>query len=369
MNFYTACSLAYDVLLSKGLVDGLAFPIPDVEPEPISLEENETIFPAEFTDRQSTPLSADQERLERFTSFTSPEKDSFKLLHGITENLKSNKLLEIIEKREDWFKIRAAYDCGNNNIGTLVAILYKTPTDHHIVEFKRTSGDTIYFITVCNSVFPILKLNGLIDGLAFPIPVVEPVIIDKKIPLLFPVETTKEHPEPLPAEQSHVDELKSKKPVSFYIPEPNCEILMSYITDAFKGLTVEGGPTLAEFRERWCKIYAAYTDNDGVIGTLYVSVYTHNGGHIVKFNQISGQVIPFDCVYWSVRQIIMNKYVVGDLASSVPVVDSVYLIPTDKSPQHVEDITETVDEEFGEICLSDICRPPKDSSHDDHLWR
>ena len=268
-----------------------------------------SLFPAEFTDKQTAPLCASQYRLERFTSFTSSETDSVKLLNDIASGLR-NAILTLssvsedlvkdpVEIRGDWFKVRAAYELLDEK-GTLVVTLYTSPSfTGHLVEFKRTSGGTEQFNTVCWAVYSYLSSKEIISGFAFPLP---KIIQDPSEvylgPPLFPVED-KEPPFTPPDASTLVG---FDRFFAFVCCQESDSIqFLKRISEILRNMTIpsESGQeeaVLVELRELWHKIYFAYAGALDEFGTLCINMYMAtplSPGYILGFRHLTGSEDQF----------------------------------------------------------------------------
>ena len=272
---------------------------------------NITLFSSEFTDKQTVPLAEEEYRLEAFTSFSSNVLDAQSLLTAIerilrTINLKDSHKVVIlnVESRPGWFKVRVAYEDEYNNVGTLVVTLYTAtpPTIGHIVEFKRTSGDTIPFNFICWATYDVLAMDRVINPLELKPFVLEP--IDDDIVPLFPSEITDRQSKPLAAEKYRLEAF-----TSYSSDVLDAEFLLNDIRQVLQDESY-----LAEKRSDWFKIHAAYDNGNDKMGTFVITLYTATPpaiGHIVEFKRTSGDAILFITVCKKVCDILLLNGIIN----------------------------------------------------------
>lgn len=271
-----------------------------------------SLFPAEFTDKQTAPLCAydqyriKQYRLERFTSFTSSETDSVKLLNDIAQGLCDAMLTlkfgskDSVEIRGNWFKVRAAYKNSEED-GTLVVTLYTSFSfTGHLVEFKRTSGGTEQFNTVCWAVYSYLSSKEIISGFAFPLPKIiqDPSEVYLEPPL-FPIEKNETPP------STPLDASALVGPDRFFAficcQESDPVRFLKRISEILRNMTIpsESGQeeaVLVELRKLWHKIYFAYAGALDEFGTLCINMYMAtplSPGYILGFRHLTGSEDQF----------------------------------------------------------------------------
>lgn len=289
-----------------------------------------SLFPSEFTDKQTAPLCASQYRLEKFTSFTSSETDPVKLLNEIASGLR-NAILTLssisedpvkdpVEIRGDWFKVRAAYELLDEK-GTLVVTLY-TPFPSstftgHLVEFKRTSGGTEQFNTICWAVYSYLSSKEIISGFAFPLP---KIIQDPSEvylgPPLFPIEKNEEPPFTPPDASALVG---FDRFFAFVCCQESDPIqFLKRISEILRNMTIpsESGQeeaVLVELRKLWHKIYFAYAGALDEFGTLCINMYMAtplSPGYILGFRHLTGSEDQFSSAVEKIVNILRSSGVV-----------------------------------------------------------